>query len=368
MVKAKGKTTGEDKAVEVGDDYLAARWMGVFSAVPSDGSDSLGEVRFEKSKGKWAIAYRFSEPGVEALGMYIAAGNASTSVTELVPEGDTSWCQWLESARQIEPGEESSEIQIEWGIHSGGVLVGGKATDGGWYVSPTWLGGIKQNGSIADTWIQTTTGSAKTMNTSGMLAFVQKSDWPGMAVASTQLGFDTRTREFREGLAAAREMRVVLPGQNPPLTVAADVWPMSETSAFCTMSTLKSVLFAGNRELGSGIEPENWVWPPQPHVCFRATYLSRVTGGFQITYSHMLYHVVAGVSQHIGFLRVVRDAAGLPRSQSWWVNQAIQVGFGQYAINPYLDLKIVPLSTDPAVTASIVLSAGDWFTTTNSRV
>jgi hypothetical protein len=222
MGKAKGKTTGKeylqgaDGGGEVAESEsgTTVEWTCVVSAIASDEASSEGEVRFTSPQcNKWAIAYRFAEPGAEAFGMKIPRGDVTTPAAAVESPDDVQWTAWLETTCPSQPSQ-PSDVEVTWHIDSGGQLVGGKAKNGAWYISPVWLEAIKTSNSIAETFIQTKTGSPKKMNTSGMLAFKQESGWPGMAVATTQLGFDTRPREFEEGTrGGASDCRSCCPGR-----------------------------------------------------------------------------------------------------------------------------------------------------------
>jgi hypothetical protein len=237
-----------------------------------------------------------------------------------------------------------------------------------WHIDPAWLELTTSGKSGKDTWFHQVEGVTNLTKSWIKFGLAQASTH-AMDVHTEQLGFDTRPRKFFQGLSGQQTMAVVLPGSDPqfPVSEPVDVWPLVESTIFRATAFIKAISPSRRHEVAAEAESPR-TWPPQQYTLFNATNLTKVSGGYPVTYSHNLYHVDGGLSTHIGFLYVTRTSSGIPTSQQWWVNQAVQVGVNAYMVNPYRTLKIVPLSSsNHMLTGTVALTAGDWYWTGVSR-
>ncbi|MCK6572897.1 hypothetical protein L6V77_17590 [Myxococcota bacterium] len=350
MGKAKGKTTGEDKAVEVGDDCLAGgrRWKRFPVHVADGGPIGAIWVRqwTDKEGHKVSIGGRFTGK-VDMQDEFVFS--PAKGVDDDPPEKlQWEFCGCLKS--DATAGD--IEIEIDFGIFKGDNLLGGrKANTNEWYVRPKIL--EKNNLTLRpvdDETLKVDTLKKVVLKRVGSAALVTKGQ-----VSILEHGFETRPHPISTVWGGDIKYWTIKKGENGPFASVA----IQNLDAFPN-SLAFNQSFEVSPHVGVAARTNQTAEDPGTYRFFAADVFKPIASGTKVYFTHKVYAFDQNGSLHIGYF--LDDTTAASPALKWYANTVIPYPAGGHVLNPYYGHRFVYAGGRK----SLNLPAGYYAVTTRS--
>lgn len=329
MGKAKGKTTGEDKAVEVGDDCLATerQWKRIPVHVSDGGPIGAIWVRewIDDAQPKVSIRGRFTG-SVDMQDEFVFSPKKGED-SEAPPP--TAWA--FDNRDVSDATADTIEIEVDFGIFRRDKLLGGrKANTNEWYVHSKIL--ERKNLTLRpvddETLVVKNTFKKVVLGRVAPAALVTKGQ-----VSILEHGFETRPHPISTAWGGNINYWTVKKGEKGPFASAA----VQNLDAFPS-SLAFNQSFEVSPHVGIAALNSQTAEDPNTYKFFVSDVFKPIASGTKVYFTHKVYAFDQNGSLHIGYFL---DDTTAGQALKWYANTVIPYPVGGHVLNPYYGHRFV---------------------------
>jgi hypothetical protein len=320
MGKAKG--TGEDKAVDVGDDYLATerQWKRIPVHV-SDGGP-IGAIWVKE----WT---EDRQPMVSIRGRFTGSVDMQDEFVFSPKKGEDSEApttqDWAFDKCTVSDAPKA-DIEIDFGIFKRDKLFGGrKANTNEWYVHSKIL--ERKNLTLRpvddETLDVNNTFKKVVLGRVGPAALVTKGQ-----VSILEHGFETRPHPISTAWGGNIKYWTIKKGESGPFAGAA----VQNLDAFPS-SLAFNQSFEVSPHVGIAANTSPPAENPNAYNFFVADVFKPIASGTKVYFTHKVYAFDQNGSLHIGYF--LDDTTAASPALKWYANTVIPYPLGGHVLNPY---------------------------------